>query len=139
MILKKSNPTGVLDFQDMVLGPVSYDLSSLLRDAYFSWDRREELFWAKMFWQTAKNKKIPVPKHFSDFLIDFDWNSIQRHLKILGIFCRLAHRDNKKNYLNDLNRVKLKCIEIASKYQEFKILITLFEKIEKTYPYNNNH
>lgn len=130
MILDRDNPTGILDFQDAVLGPVSYDLASLLRDAYFNWDRKEEIVWAKIFWSKAKKTSIPIPNNFNDFLVDFDWNSIQRHLKILGIFCRLAHRDNKQKYLKDLNRVKIKCFEIISKYKEFKSLLNLFEKIE---------
>ena len=131
MVLEKENTVGILDFQDAVFGPVSYDLASLVRDAYFNWNKENELNWAKLFWNNAKKQKIPLPQNFSDFLIDFDWNSIQRHLKILGIFCRLAHRDNKKKYLKDLSRVRLKCIEVASKYKEFTNLINLFEKIEK--------
>ena len=131
MVLEKNNTIGILDFQDAVLGPVSYDLISLIRDAYFNWDTDKELNWAKQFWNNAKNHSIPIPKKFNEFMIDFDWNSIQRHLKILGIFCRLAHRDKKKNYLKDLSRVRLKCIKVAAKYKEFESLIKLFEKVEK--------
>ena len=74
-----------------------------------------EIFWTKFFWENAKKQNLPVPEKFNNFIINFDFNSIQRHLKILGIFCRLAHRDNKKKFLKDLNRVRLKCIEVASK------------------------
>ena len=131
MVLEKNNAVGILDFQDAVLGSVSYDLASLVRDAYFNWDKDEELNWTKLFWNNAKKQNIPVPQKFNKFLIDFDLNSIQRHLKILGIFCRLAHRDKKNKYLRDLSRVRLKCMEVASKYKEFENLIKLFEKIEK--------
>lgn len=133
MVLEENNGVGILDFQDAVLGPVSYDLTSVIRDAYFNWDEDEELDWIKKFWDNAKKNNIPVPEKFDKFLIDFDWNSIQRHLKILGIFCRLAHRDKKRKYLKDLSRVRLKCFQVASKYKEFGNLIKLFERIEKLY------
>ncbi|OUT98490.1 MAG: hypothetical protein CBC01_03255 [Betaproteobacteria bacterium TMED41] len=130
MILEKKHSIGILDFQDALLGPISYDLASLLRDAYYNWREDDEVVWTKFFWENAKKQNLPVPEKFNNFIINFDFNSIQRHLKILGIFCRLAHRDNKKKFLKDLNRVRLKCIEVASKYEEFRNLVNLFEKIE---------
>ncbi len=133
MVLGNDQQTGILDFQDSLLGPPSYDLASLLRDAYFNWSLNDELIWAKAFWQRSKKYNIPIPENFEDFLMDFDWNSIQRHLKILGIFCRLAYRDKKPKYLKDLPRVRQRCIVTVSKYKEFDGLFNLFKKVEKAY------
>ncbi|HMN82631.1 MAG TPA: phosphotransferase [Burkholderiaceae bacterium] len=98
------NP-GILDFQDAVYGPITYDLVSLLRDAYVTWDEERVLDHAVRYWQQARGAGLPVPADVGDFYRDFDWMSIQRQLKVLGIFARLYYRDGKDRYLADLPRV----------------------------------
>ncbi|KAK0358299.1 hypothetical protein LTR94_035969, partial [Friedmanniomyces endolithicus] len=101
MFLDQGNP-GVLDFQDAVYGPVTYDLASLLRDAYIQWDEEIVLDWVVRYWQSAKGAGLPVNPDIDAFYRDFEFMAMQRHLKILGIFCRLNYRDNKSHYMGDL-------------------------------------
>ena len=86
-----SNP-GVLDFQDAVYGAITYDLVSLLKDAYISWDEEQIIDWAVRYWQPAKKAGLPVPTDFSEFYRDFEWMGAQRHIKVLGIFARLNYK-----------------------------------------------
>ena len=97
------NP-GILDFQDAVRGPISYDLASLLRDAFISWPEAQEIDWAVRFWQQARAAGLPVDADFGEFWRALEWVGLQRHLKVLGIFCRLKHRDGKARYAEDLPR-----------------------------------
>ena len=127
MFLENYREIGVLDFQDAILGPVSYDLISLIRDAYYSLDYNCEVKIARWFWSQAKKMNLKVPKDFGKFCIDCDHTSLQRHLKVLGIFCRLAYRDNKKKYLVDLYRVKTKCIQILSRHREYEYLMNFLK------------
>ncbi|MFM9887999.1 MAG: aminoglycoside phosphotransferase family protein [Burkholderiales bacterium] len=94
------NP-GILDFQDAVAGPITYDLVSLLRDAYIEWDEEHQLDWCIRYWEKARNARLPVADDFAVFYRDFEWMGVQRQLKVLGIFARLSHRDGKAQYLND--------------------------------------
>ena len=100
-----SNNPGVLDFQDAVYGPVTYDLASLLRDAYIQWDEEFVLDWVVRYWQSAKKVGLPVNPDIDAFYRDFEFMALQRHLKILGIFCRLNYRDGKPVYMGDLPTV----------------------------------
>src|SRR5207249_10092563 len=93
---------GILDFQDAVYGPITYDLVSLLRDAYVQWDEEMVLDWAIRYWERAKRAGLPVNPNIDAFYRDFEFMGLQRHLKVLGIFARLYHRDGKDGYLNDL-------------------------------------
>ena len=95
----------MLDFQDAVYGPVTYDLVSLLRDAYVEWDEERQLDWAVRYWERARKAVLPVAADFGAFWRDFEWMGVQRQLKVLGIFARLAHRDGKHGYLADMPRV----------------------------------
>ncbi len=95
---------GILDFQDAVAGPITYDLASLLRDAFLSWDEEQELDWAVRWWQQARQAGLPVDADFGEFWRALEWMGLQRHLKVLGIFCRLKHRDGKARYAEDLPR-----------------------------------
>jgi len=104
MVVDAGNP-GVLDFQDALYGPMTYDLASLLRDAYVQWDEELVLDWAIRYWQHAKSLGLPVNKDIDAFYKDFEYMSLQRHLKILGLFCRLNYRDGKAQYLDDLPTV----------------------------------
>ena len=94
------NP-GILDFQDAVYGPVTYDLVSLLRDAYIEWEEERVIDWCVRHWELARKSGIPVPAEFADFYRDFEWMGVQRQIKVVGIFARLAIRDGKTAYLGD--------------------------------------
>ncbi|MFZ9244290.1 MAG: aminoglycoside phosphotransferase family protein, partial [Burkholderiaceae bacterium] len=115
MLTPERNP-GVIDFQDAVIGPISYDLVSLLRDAYIQWDEAQQLDWAIRYWQDARSAGLPIREDFADFWRDFELMGLQRHLKVLGIFARLFHRDGKENYLKDLPLVLQYTRSVASRY-----------------------
>ena len=104
LMCAEPNP-GILDFQDAVEGPITYDLVSLLRDAYVEWGEELEIDWAVRYWQRARAAALPVDADFSGFWRDFEWMGVQRQLKVLGIFARLYHRDGKAAYLRDMPRV----------------------------------
>ncbi len=129
MLLEAGNP-GVLDFQDAVHGPISYDLVSLLRDAYLSWDEEQEIDWAVRHWERARKAGLPVAADFGDFYRDFEWMGLQRHLKVLGIFARLWHRDGKDRYLADMPRVLGYVTRTARRYGAFSGLAALVERAE---------
>jgi N-acetylmuramate 1-kinase len=125
------NP-GILDFQDALSGPVTYDLVSLLRDAYIKWPEEFQLDCLAYYWKNARNstcerlKNLPA---FDQFYIDYEWMGLQRHLKVLGIFARLYHRDGKAAYLNDIPLVLEYTIHAAKRYSAFSPLIQLFRKL----------
>jgi len=95
---------GVLDFQDAVYGPISYDLVSLLRDAFIEWEEDFVLDIAIRYWEKARAAGLPVPDSVDDFYRDFEWMGVQRHLKVAGIFARLYHRDGKEKYRGEIPR-----------------------------------
>ena len=103
MVTNRNNP-GILDFQDAVRGAVTYDLVSLLRDCYVSWPREQVLDWVEGYHQLAQESGIPVCDSAEQFQVWFDRMGVQRHLKAVGIFSRLCHRDGKNTYLNDIPR-----------------------------------
>ena len=121
---------GVIDFQDAVHGPVTYDLVSLLRDAYVMWDEDVQIDYAVRYWERARQAGLPVPDDFGDFWRDFEWMGLQRHLKVLGIFARLALRDGKRQYLDDIPRVWSYAHRVASRYQGLGPLARLLERAE---------
>ena len=122
------NP-GILDFQDAVGGPISYDIASLLRDAFISWSEEQEIDWAVRYWQTARAASLPVPPDFGDFWRQLEWMGLQRHLKVLGIFCRLKHRDGKPKYTEDLPRFFAYAHKVATRYQGLGPLARLLEPL----------
>ena len=126
------NP-GVLDFQDAVYGAITYDLVSLLKDAYIEWDEEEIIDWAVRYWQEAKKAKLPVPADFSTFYRDFEYMGAQRHLKILGIFARLYHRDGKDGYLKAMPLVMHYLRKVCQRYIELKPMLRLLDKLENTH------
>lgn len=128
MATPDANP-GVLDFQDAVTGPVSYDLVSLLRDAYVAWPEDIQIDWAARYWDGARRAGIPVPSRFDDFWRDLEWIGLQRSLKILGIFARLHHRDGKDRYLGDLPRVLGQAQSVAERYGAFAPLARLLDRL----------
>jgi aminoglycoside/choline kinase family phosphotransferase len=133
MFLDQGNP-GVLDFQDAVYGPVTYDLASLLRDAYIQWDEEFVLDWVVRYWQSAKKVGLPVNPDIDAFYRDFEYMALQRHLKILGIFCRLNYRDGKSIYMGDLPTVLDYVRKTANRYIELKPLVRLLDAFEAKAP-----
>jgi aminoglycoside/choline kinase family phosphotransferase len=133
MFLDQNNP-GVLDFQDAVYGPVTYDLASLLRDAYIQWDEEFVLDWVVRYWQSAKLAGLPVNPDIDAFYRDFEYMALQRHLKILGIFCRLNYRDGKDGYMGDLPTVLDYVRKTANRYIELKPLVRLLDALEDKAP-----
>jgi N-acetylmuramate 1-kinase len=123
---------GVLDFQDAVYGPVTYDLVSLLKDAYIEWDEPQVLDWAVRYWELARKAGVPVPSDFGIFYRDFEWMGLQRHLKVLGIFARLNYRDGKAQYLNDMPLVLKHVRAVCRRYDEFGPLLRVIERVEGT-------
>ncbi len=120
---------GVLDFQDAVAGPITYDLASLLRDAFISWDEAQELDWAVRWWQQARRAGLPVDPDFGEFWRALEWMGLQRHLKVLGIFCRLKHRDGKARYAQDLPRFFGYAQRVALRYTPLRPLVKLLEPL----------
>lgn len=133
MFMDHNNP-GVLDFQDAVYGPVTYDLASLLRDAYIQWDEEIVLDWVVRYWQAAKKVGLPVNPDIDAFYRDFEFMALQRHLKILGIFCRLNYRDGKAIYMGDLPTVIDYVRKTANRYSVLKPLIRLLDAFEDKAP-----
>jgi N-acetylmuramate 1-kinase len=131
LMISEPNP-GILDFQDAVYGPISYDLVSLLKDAYVSWEEERVLDWAVRYWEKARKVSLPVPLDFGEFYKDFEWMGVQRHLKVLGIFARLWHRDGKSGYLKDLPRVMHYLHKACERYAELRPLLNLLDEIEGT-------
>jgi len=126
MVTAKNTP-GVIDFQDAVFGPITYDASSLWRDAYIAWPEERVIDWAIKFWEEGRKASLPMPNDFGQFYRDFEWMGLQRHLKILGIFARLFHRDGKDGYLKDIPLVLEFAIATANRYIELKPLARILE------------
>lgn len=127
------NP-GVLDFQDAVYGAITYDLVSLLKDAYVKWEEEQILDWAVRYWQAARKADLPVAADFAEFYRDFEWMGVQRHLKVLGIFARLYHRDGKDGYLKDMPLVMAYLYAACTRYRELKPLVKLLDQLEGKQP-----
>lgn len=128
MVVAQDNP-GILDFQDAVYGPITYDLVSLLRDAYIEWDEAQQIDWLVRYWEAARSAGLNVPKEFDVFYRDFEFMGLQRHLKVLGIFARLYHRDGKSGYLKDLPLVLKYTRQVAARYREFGHLLKLLDEV----------
>ena len=133
MLTTENNP-GILDFQDAVYGAISYDLVSLLKDAYIGWDEEQVIDWAVRYWQPAKKAGLPIPDDFSEFYRDFEWMGAQRHIKVLGIFARLSHRDGKHNYLNDMPIVMAYLRKVCERYVELRPMLRLLNQLEQSQP-----
>ena len=123
------NP-GIIDFQDAVYGPITYDLVSLYRDAYIHWEEAQELDFVIRYWEMARQAALPVPADFHDFYRDYEWMGAQRQLKVLGIFARLCHRDGKDGYLKDMPRVLAYLRQTCERYLELRPLARLLDQLE---------
>lgn len=129
MLLETGSP-GILDFQDAMMGPITYDLVSLLQDCYIDWPRARIECWVQDYQsQAARNGLMPMTISNSDFIKWFDWTGLQRHIKNLGIFSRLHYRDGKSQYLKDIPRVINYIRETCYRYDELKTLQQFFEII----------
>jgi aminoglycoside/choline kinase family phosphotransferase len=133
MVLDEGNP-GIIDFQDALYGPMTYDIASLLRDAYIQWDEELVLDWVIRYWQRARELGLPVNPDIDAFYRDFEFTALQRHLKILGIFTRLYHRDGKAGFLGDLPTVLDYVRRTANRYRELKPLVRLLDTLEDKTP-----
>lgn len=128
LMVCEPNP-GILDFQDAVRGPISYDIASLLRDAFISWDEEQEIDWAVRYWEAARKAGLPLSDDFGEFWRVLEWTGLQRHLKVLGIFCRLKHRDGKPRYSVDLARFFGYAHKVAARYNALRPLSRLLEPL----------
>ncbi len=123
------NP-GIIDFQDAVFGPISYDLVSLFKDAYIEWEEEQTLDWLVRYWEKARRAGLPVRADFGDFHRDYEWMGAQRHIKVLGIFARLSHRDGKDGYLKDMPLVMKHLRQTADRYRELGPFLKLLDELE---------
>jgi aminoglycoside/choline kinase family phosphotransferase len=125
---------GILDFQDAVHGAITYDLVSLLKDAYIQWDEEQVIDFAVRYWEPAKKAGLPVPQDFSEFYRNFEWMGAQRHIKVLGIFARLYHRDGKDGYLKDMPLVMHYLRKVCERYVELRPMLRLLDALEGKVP-----
>ena len=129
-LMVDGNKPGVIDFQDAVHGPISYDLVSLFKDAYIEWDEERTLDWLIRYWEKARQAGLPVRADFSAFFRDYEWMGVQRHVKVLGIFARLFHRDGKEGYLANMPLVAKYLRATCARYSELTPLLRLLDKLE---------
>ena len=134
LMITHENTPGILDFQDAVHGAITYDLVSLLKDAYIQWDEEQVIDFAVRYWEPAKKAGLPVPNDFSEFYRDFEWMGAQRHIKVLGIFARLYHRDGKDSYLKDLPLVMHYLRKVCERYVELRPMLRLLDALEGKVP-----
>ena len=121
---------GVLDFQDAVYGPVTYDIACLMRDAFLSWDEEFVLDVTVRYWEKARKAGLPVGEDFGEFYRGVEWMGLQRHLKVAGIFARLTLRDGKPRYLADAPRFIAYIRAAAGRYRELAPLARLVDEVE---------
>lgn len=133
MVTAENNP-GILDFQDAVNGPITYDLVSLFKDAYIAWEESEIIDWTVRYWQAARGAGLQVPVDFSTFYRDFEWMGVQRHIKILGIFARLNYRDGKAAYLDDMPLVMDYLRAACERYVELRPMFQLLNQLADIKP-----
>jgi aminoglycoside/choline kinase family phosphotransferase len=129
LMVCEPNP-GVLDFQDAVFGPITYDPVCLMRDAFISWEEEQVLDWTVRYWEKAKLAKLPVDADFGEFWRAFEWMGLQRHLKVLGIFARLNYRDGKPKYLADTPRFVDYALSVSKRYRELGPLARLLDELQ---------
>jgi aminoglycoside/choline kinase family phosphotransferase len=129
LMVATPNP-GILDFQDAVFGPIAYDVASLIRDAFISWDEARALDWTIRYWERARAARLPVPDDFGRFWRGVEWMGLQRHLKVLGIFARINYRDGKPGYLADTPRFVNYVRDVTRRYDELAPLARLIDELE---------
>lgn len=125
---------GILDFQDAVCGPISYDPICLFKDAFISWPEARVVAWLEQYWQAARASGLPVPTQFTAFYADCDFMGAQRHLKVIGIFARLCYRDGKSRYLDDVPRFFTYLRGVCARRHELVPLGELLDEIAAQAP-----
>ena len=130
LMVSEPNP-GILDFQDAVYGPITYDLASLFKDAYIKWEEEEIMDWLIRYWEKARKGGLPVREDFGEFYRDYEMMGVQRHIKVLGIFARLHHRDGKDGYLKDMPLVMDYLVRACERYIGLKPLLNLLHELEQ--------
>ena len=130
LMVDKNGELGVLDFQDAVYGPITYDIASLMRDAFLSWEEEFILDITVRYWQRARKAGLPVGDDFGEFYRAVEWMGLQRHLKVLGIFARLTLRDGKPKYLADTPRFIKYARATCARYRQLGPLMVLLDEIE---------
>lgn len=120
----------IIDFQDAVVGPITYDIASLVMDARHTWDEDQQLDWAIRYWQAAHLAGLTLDTDFAEFHRAYEWMSVQRNLRILGVFSRLSIRDGKHHYLEHMPRVVNYLRQVFVRYEDFKALRYLFDRLE---------
>jgi len=128
-----ANP-GVIDFQDALIGPITYDVASLVTDARTTWEEAQQLDWAIRYWDAARAAGLPVADDFAEFHRAYEWMSLQRNLRILGVFVRLHLRDGKPGYLAHLPRVLGYVRQVATRYPAFRPLTRLLDRLQARQP-----
>jgi len=123
------NP-GILDYQDALAGPITYDLASLVTDARTTWEEPQQIDWAVRYWEMARAAGLPVESDFAAFHQAYEWMSLQRNLRILGVFARLHHRDGKPAYLAHMPRVNGYVRQVAQRYGVFTPLLRLLDQLD---------
>jgi aminoglycoside/choline kinase family phosphotransferase len=131
MLTQRRNP-GVLDFQDAVIGPVTYDVVSLLRDCYIEWPREQVESWALTYFHRLIACGVIPDQPDVQLIRWFDWMGMQRHLKAVGIFARLNQRDAKPNYLKDIPRTLSYVLDVAGRYPELNPMHRFLLTLEQT-------
>ncbi|GAA5232464.1 phosphotransferase [Verticiella sediminum] len=130
MVPIEGGAPGVIDFQDALAGPITYDIASLLMDARTTWDEPQQLDWGIRYWEAARKAGLPVNPDIAEFHADWEWMGLQRNLRILGVFARLHHRDGKPGYLRHLDRVSEYVRQAASHADAFRPLLRLMDTLD---------
>lgn len=130
LMLSEPNPA-VIDFQDAVKGPVTYDAICLFKDAFISWDEALVARCLRDYWQKAQTLGVPVAADYDSFRQDYDWMGVQRHLKVIGIFARICHRDGKPRYLSDVARFFTYIEQVLQRYPELSELQQLLNSLPR--------
>jgi aminoglycoside/choline kinase family phosphotransferase len=133
LMVSTPNP-GILDFQDAVAGPISYDPVCLFKDAFISWPEEQVLDWTVRYWEAGRRAGLPLDSDFGRFYQDFEWMGVHRHLKVLGIFARIRYRDGKPAYLEDAPRFLKYLRQVCVRYRELMPLANLLDFLESKGP-----
>jgi aminoglycoside/choline kinase family phosphotransferase len=130
LMVVRDGSLGILDFQDAVMGPITYDIASLMRDAFISWPEDVVMDHTIRYWDKARKASLPVDADFAQFWQQVEWMGLQRHLKVMGIFARINYRDGKPKYLADTPRFSAYVHSTLTRYNALAPLARLFEKLE---------
>ena len=128
MVTKENNP-GIIDYQDAVYGPISYDLVSILKDCYIKWPQEEINKWVDFYLNKLHEDKSKFKIERDEFVRWFDLMGVQRHLKASGIFARLSHRDGKQNFLEDIPRTLSYILDLKDTYKELEQICIMLEEL----------